>query len=62
MNATSFLLTVTALHEYVHYGTNANGVEEGKYDFGTGFEQTSFGVTIDGDNAGAKVIQFKEYF
>lgn len=24
--------------------------------------QTSFGVTIDEDNAGAKVIQFKEYF
>ena len=31
---TAFLLAVTLLHEYVHFGTTQNNISEGVYDFG----------------------------
>ncbi|WP_394801125.1 hypothetical protein [Niabella ginsengisoli] len=52
IEATSFLLAVTTLHEFVHYGRFFNGLSEGSYDYGLGFERDVYGVTIDKDNAG----------
>lgn len=60
--ATAFLLAVTILHEYVHLGTTQNGISEGVYDFGYGFERDAFNVIVDEDNAANVVIKFSNYF
>ncbi|PZX60927.1 hypothetical protein, partial [Hydrotalea sandarakina] len=60
--ATAFLLAVTILHEFVHYGTGLNNISEGQYDFGLRFERDAFNVIVDDDNAGNVVIKFSEYF
>lgn len=56
--ATSFLLAITILHEYVHFGTHSNGIIEGEYEFGDFFERELFGVTVQDDNAGTILIKF----
>lgn len=58
-DATSFLLAVTILHEFVHFGTNKNNINEGEYDFGNGFEKDAFNIIVDETNAGKIVIRFK---
>jgi len=50
------------LHEYVHYGTHQNNINEGIYDFGLGFERDAFKVTVESDNAGKIVVNFLPYF
>jgi hypothetical protein len=60
--ATAFLLAVTILHEFVHYGTGLNNISEGQYDFGLGFERDAFNVIVDDDNAGDVVVKFSKYF
>lgn len=60
--ATAFLLAVTILHEFVHFGTTQNNISEGAYDFGLGFERDAFNVIVDDDNAGNVVIKFSSYF
>lgn len=60
--ATTFLLAVTILHEYVHLGTTQNNISEGVYDFGSGFERDAFNVIVDDDNAGTVVVKFSQYF
>jgi len=60
--ATAFMLAVTILHEYIHYGTSRNNISEGKWDFGIGFEKDAFNVIVDDDNAGSVVIKFSNYF
>jgi hypothetical protein len=60
--ATSFLLAVTVLHEFVHYGTAHNEISEGMYDFGLGFERDAFNVIVSKDNAGEVVMSFTKYF
>lgn len=60
--ATSFLLAVCILHEYVHYGTTINNIDEGKYDFGLGFERDASNVYVNELNAGEIVISFDPYF
>jgi hypothetical protein len=60
--ATAFLLAVTILHEYIHYGTSRNNISEGVYDFGFGFERDAFNMIVDDDNAGNVVIKFSNYF
>ncbi|TAG29797.1 MAG: hypothetical protein EAZ13_09880, partial [Sphingobacteriia bacterium] len=49
---TAFLLAVTILHEFVHFGENSNGIKNtGKFEFGDQFEIMTFGVTITTVNA-----------
>jgi hypothetical protein len=56
------MLSVTILHEYVHFATARNNISEGQYDFGNGFERDAFNVIVDDDNAGTVVIKFSKYF
>jgi len=49
--ATAFLLGVTLLHEFVHQARFANNLDR-NYEYGAGFENSSFGVIINKDNAG----------
>jgi len=49
--ALEFWLSVTLMHEYVHYGDNLNG-NPFVGEAGTAFENQVFGVTITQDNAG----------
>lgn len=52
---TAFLLAVTILHEFVHYGRFVNDISNtinGKpFEMGLGFEQATFGIIIDATNA-----------
>ena len=59
---TAFLLAVSILHEFVHYGTFHNNISERVYDFGFDFERDSFNVIVDETNANEMVIKFSEYF
>lgn len=61
-DATSFLLAVTILHEFVHLGTNQNNISEGGYDFGLGFERDAFNVIVDETNSSKIVVRFSKYF
>ncbi|MFH7010857.1 DUF6443 domain-containing protein [Flavobacterium sp. FlaQc-52] len=52
LQATSFLVAITILHEFVHYGRIKNNLSEGIYEYGDGFEESIFNKeTIDKDNA-----------
>ncbi len=55
----AFLLAVTLLHEYVHFGTTHNNISEGGYDFGYGFENDVFNVIVENSNALDVVINFQ---
>lgn len=59
---TAFLLAVTILHEYVHYGNFTGKRSEGAYDFGFGFERDAFNVIVEYFNANSVVIKFSKYF
>ena len=59
VEATSFFMAITILHEFVHYGNlltryNVNGQETGNL-----FETGVFHVVITKDNEGSFVTQFK---
>lgn len=58
--ATSFLLAVTVLHEFVHYGRNAAGelASPNGVEFGFSFEQSAYGVFITKENAGKYAYKF----
>ena len=58
--ATAFLLAVSILHEFVHYGTTTNHKSEGIYDFGFGFERDAFNVYVEENNAATIMIKFKK--
>lgn len=58
----AFLLSVTVLHEFVHFGNYINGNSEGAYEFGTGFEIEAFNVIVSTDNAGKLSINFMKYY
>jgi hypothetical protein len=59
--ATSFLLTITLLHELVHYGAVNAGLKETSVDeFGADFEREVLGTTVSRDNAGKVLIEFKK--
>lgn len=59
---TAFLLAVSILHEYIHFGTTHNNISEGKYEFGSGFELDAFNVIVEDTNANEIVIKFSEHF
>uniref|UniRef100_UPI0013E3845F hypothetical protein n=1 Tax=Larkinella soli TaxID=1770527 RepID=UPI0013E3845F len=60
--ATAFLLAVTLLHEFVHYGRDINQLSEvinGKeYEMGSSFEIATYGVIINKVNAGSYSYTF----
>ncbi len=60
--ALSFLLAVTILHEFCHYGTAASNKSEGVFEFGNLFEKKAFNVIVTDNNAGDVVIKFSKYF
>jgi len=45
--AYTLFLVATILHETVHYGNNLNNFNEGRYDFGDGFEIDAYGSIIE---------------
>ncbi|WP_281234911.1 DUF6443 domain-containing protein [Flavobacterium gelatinilyticum] len=53
LQATSFLVAITILHEFVHYGRMKNKLSESPYEYGDGFEQQIFSPyeMIDNENA-----------
>jgi len=50
IQATSFLIVATILHEFVHHGRKKNGLDR-LYEYGKGFEREAFGEIIEKDNA-----------
>lgn len=58
----AFLLSVTVLHEFIHFGTHLNGVSEGAYDFGNVFEKEAFNIIVNTDNLNRVYINFAKYF
>ncbi len=56
--ATSFLLAVTTLHEFVHYGRYNNNSPDGGYEYGWGFEEMAYGAIINKKNAYEYSIDF----
>jgi hypothetical protein len=58
--ATGFLLAVTVLHEFVHYGRNAAGepANPGGVEYGFSFEQSAYGVFITPENASKYSYKF----
>lgn len=55
---TGFVLAVTILHEFVHLGRNENSLDADSWEYGYGFEQSSFGTFITRDNAGKYSYRF----
>lgn len=55
IGALLFLVAVTILHEYVHYGDNQDGVQQ-KGEEGIQFENDAYGIKITKDNA-IRIIQ-----
>ena len=59
LQATSFLLAITILHEFVHYGNLLTGVDTNGNEMGNLFETAIYGVLITKDNAGNYLTEFK---
>jgi hypothetical protein len=57
---TAFMVAVSLLHEFVHYGTGQHNINEGDYDFGWGFERSAFSVIVNENNANEISIKFKK--
>ncbi|WP_128546474.1 hypothetical protein [Larkinella soli] len=58
--ATAFLLSVVLLHEFVHYGTYTNNINEYLIEFGEQFEKQAFRVVIGKGNAGQYYYDFMQ--
>lgn len=58
----AFLLAVTILHEFVHFGNHVNGISEGAYEFGTSFEKEAFNVVVNTNNLNDVFINFVNHF
>lgn len=59
---TSFLLAITILHEYTHYGDYMADGQRSEYEMGWGFEQDILGkarLTVEKRNAHIYVKMFK---
>ncbi|OBS12696.1 hypothetical protein ATE49_04230 [Elizabethkingia miricola] len=60
IEASTFLLAVTILHEFVHYGNNVTGsFPAGGKEAGKLFENEVYGVVITEENAADYIISFK---
>lgn len=57
--ATAFLLAVTILHEFIHFGNYVTGYDTQGNEMGNLFEISSYGVIITHYNAGYYMIQLK---
>ncbi|MBD2701213.1 hypothetical protein IC229_11240 [Spirosoma sp. BT702] len=58
--ATAFLLAVTLLHEFTHWGAAQNNISEAGYEFGDSMEIMAFGTIITKNNAGNYDYRFFE--
>lgn len=58
----AFLLSVTVLHEMVHFGAHINGISEGAYEFGDSFEKEAFNIVVNVDNLDRIFINFLKYY
>lgn len=59
IEATNFLLAVTVLHEFVHYGNYLTGFDPEGNESGELFENSVYGMVITRSNAGQYILQFK---
>ncbi|WP_177169154.1 hypothetical protein [Flavobacterium terrigena] len=59
VQATGFLMAITILHEFVHYGNHLTDFDTNGNEMGNMFEIGSFGVLITKSNAGHFYTQFK---
>jgi Metallopeptidase toxin 3 len=51
LQATSFLVMVTLLHEFVHYGRVKNNLNDFPAEYGNAFEEHAFGGFVTKNNA-----------
>lgn len=58
-HATAFLLAVTILHEFIHFGNYISGYDTNGNEMGNIFEYETYGFTITHLNAGYYIIQLK---
>lgn len=58
-HATAFLLAVTILHEFIHFGNYVTGYDTQGNEMGNLFEISTYGIIITHYNAGYYIIQLK---
>ncbi|WP_079240309.1 hypothetical protein [Chryseobacterium indologenes] len=58
-HATAFLLAVTVLHEFVHFGNYISGYDPNGNEMGNLFEISIYGIIVTHLNAGNYIIQLK---
>ncbi|MDR6544581.1 hypothetical protein J2810_000621 [Chryseobacterium rhizosphaerae] len=58
-HATAFLLAVTVLHEFIHFGNYISGYDTNGNEMGNLFEISTYGIIITHLNAGYYIIQLK---
>lgn len=58
-HATAFLLAVTILHEFIHFGNYVTGYDTNGNEMGNLFEISTYGIIITHLNAGYYIIQLK---
>lgn len=59
IEATAFLLAVTVLHEFIHYGNHLTGYNTQGQEMGNLFEIDSYGIIITKYNASQYIISLK---
>lgn len=59
VHATAFLLAVTILHEFIHFGNYISGYDTNGNEMGNLFEIATYGIIITHHNAGYYLIQLK---
>ncbi|KFF17190.1 hypothetical protein [Chryseobacterium sp. JM1] len=59
IEATSFLMAVTMLHEFVHYGNYLTGFDPDGDESGELFENSVYGMIINRVTAGQYILKFK---
>ena len=59
---TDFLLAVTILHEFVHFGVQINNIQKGVYEWGDLFEKDAIGIYVNELNANKISIRYDKYF
>lgn len=58
-HATAFLLAVTVLHEFIHFGNYISGYDPNGNEMGNLFEISTYGIIVTHLNAGNYIIQLK---
>lgn len=58
-HATAFLLAITVLHEFIHFGNYISGYDTNGNEMGNLFEILTYGIIVTHLNAGNYIIQLK---